>query len=114
MLMHLDCDVAAAGDGAEAIEIFSTARESGQPFDAVIMDLTIPGGMGGKEAVSKILEIDPKARVIVSSGYSDDPVMADFRTHGFCAVLPKPYRIDELENVLVLAWKPAGTEPPPK
>lgn len=114
MLMHLDCDVAAAGDGAEAIEIFSTARESGQPFDAVIMDLTIPGGMGGKEAVSKILEIDPKARVIVSSGYSDDPVMADFRTHGFCAVLPKPYRIDELQNTLSRTWKPAGTELPPE
>lgn len=114
MLIHLDCDVAAAADGAEAVEIFRTARESGQPFDAVIMDLTIPGGMGGKEAVRRVLELDPQARIIVSSGYSDDPVMADFRTHGFCAVLPKPYRIDELQNTLSRAWKPAGTEPPPE
>lgn len=112
MLIHLDCDVADAADGATAVEIFRAARESGQPFDAVIMDLTIPGGIGGKEAVRKVLEIDPNARVVVSSGYSDDPVMSDFRTHGFCAVLPKPYRIDELENVLSLAWNPAGTDPP--
>lgn len=104
MLMQLDYDVATTADGAAAVEIFRAARESGPSFDAVILDLTVPGGMGGKEAVRKLLEIDPEARGIVSSGYSDDPVMADFRAHGFRAVLPKPYRLLELKNVLGAVW----------
>ena len=87
--------------------------ESGQSFDAVILDLTIPGGMGGKEAVRRVLELDPNARIVVSSGYSDDPVMADFRAYGFCAILKKPYRIEELQETLSLAWKPAGKDPSP-
>jgi len=66
----------------------------------VLMDLTIPGGMGGKEAVLKILEIDPNARVIVSSGYSTDPIMADFSSHGFCSAITKPYQLHELARVL--------------
>jgi DNA-binding NarL/FixJ family response regulator len=72
----------------------------GQPFDVVIMDLTIPGGMGGKEAIKKLLEIDPKVKAIVSSGYSTDPVMADFRSYGFSGVAVKPYNIEELSEIL--------------
>ena len=64
------------------------------------MDLTVPGGMGGKEAIQKLLEIDPKAKAIVSSGYSNDPVMADFRKHGFVAFLVKPFKLEELHKVL--------------
>ena len=86
-------------DGAEAIEQYTKARESGKPFDAVIMDLTIPGGMGGKETIKKLLEIDPDAKVIVSSGYATDPIIADYRKYGFSAVLPKPYNIDEIKVV---------------
>ena len=73
----------------------------------VIMDLTIQGGMGEKEAIRKLLEIDPGARVIVSSGYSDDPVMANFSEYGFRAVLPKPHTIDEMSRTLreVIEWK---------
>jgi len=64
------------------------------------MDLTIPGGMGGREAVGEILQIDPEARIIASSGYSNDPVMSDFRKYGFCGIITKPYRIEDLGDLL--------------
>jgi DNA-binding NarL/FixJ family response regulator len=64
------------------------------------MDLTIPGGMGGKEAIQGLLDLDPKARAIVSSGYSDDPLIADHRNHGFKGALVKPYRLRELSNTM--------------
>ena len=71
-----------------------------RPFHAVIMDLTIPGGMGGKEAVGEVLRIDPDAKIIASSGYSNDPVMSDYRHYGFCGIIAKPYRIEELGELL--------------
>jgi DNA-binding NarL/FixJ family response regulator len=73
---------------------------SGNPYDLVIMDLTIPNGMGGKEAIAELLKIDPEAKVIVSSGYSNDPVMSDYRNHGFRYVMPKPYRMGEFETAI--------------
>jgi CheY-like chemotaxis protein len=75
-------------------------REAGAPFDAVIMDLTVPGGMGGREAMERLLEIDPTVTAIVSSGYSNDPVMANYREYGFQAVLTKPYQLHDLEQVV--------------
>ena len=87
-------------DGAEAIEQYVKAQNSGKPFGAVIMDLTIPGGMGGKEAIKKLLEVDPDVKAIVSSGYSTDPIMADFKGYGFSAVATKPYSIAQIEKVL--------------
>ncbi|HEY5996632.1 MAG TPA: response regulator [Candidatus Deferrimicrobiaceae bacterium] len=100
MLQELGYRVATCGDGEEAIALYRAKFESGTPFDAVIMDLTIPGGMGGKEAAQRILEIDPEARLVVSSGYSNDPVMAEFRKWGFGATMAKPYDMDEIERVL--------------
>jgi len=85
-----------ASDGAQAIEIYKDAKTTEEPFDAVIIDLTIPGGMGGKEAIQKLVEYDPKIKAIVSSGYSNDPIMANFREFGFSGVIAKPYRIEEL------------------
>jgi PAS domain S-box-containing protein len=107
ILASLGYEVAVAAEGGEAVELYRRGSESGRPFDAVIMDLTVRGGMGGKEAVRKVLEINPAARVIVSSGYSEDPVMADFRKYGFSGVAVKPYKIDELGAALhrVLAEK---------
>ncbi|HJP17692.1 MAG TPA: response regulator [Nitrospinota bacterium] len=99
-LRRMGYEVELAEDGSKAIELYKKAKESGKPFDAVIMDLTVPGGMGGKEAIQKLLEIDPKAKAIVSSGYSNDPVMADFRKHGFVAFLVKPFKLEELHKVL--------------
>ncbi|HEJ83179.1 MAG TPA: response regulator, partial [Desulfobacteraceae bacterium] len=89
-----------AGDGAEAVRMFKEARESGKPFDAVILDLTVPGGMGGKEAIRRLQEIDPGIRAIVSSGYSDDPVLANFREYGFKGMIPKPFDLRSLGKVL--------------
>lgn len=100
MLERLGYTVEQAGEGEEAVEKYRAALEAGVPFDAVIMDLTIPGGMGGKEAVRKLLAIDRTARVIVSSGYSDDLVLADFRSYGFQDVVVKPYRIRDLSEVM--------------
>lgn len=100
ILTHMGYEVGYAKDGAEAIGIYQDAKWTGHPFDILIMDLTIPGGMGGKEAVKKLLEIDPEAKVIVSSGYSSDPIMSDFAKYGFVGVIAKPYSIEDLSAVL--------------
>ena len=100
MLKQIGYDVEFARNGAEAIELYKNAKESSCPFSAVIMDLTIPGGMGGREALQRLLKIDPEIKAIVTSGYSNDPVMADFREYGFCDIIAKPYRIMDLSKVL--------------
>jgi PAS domain S-box-containing protein len=100
MLVQLGYEVEYATDGAQAIELYSSARDLGIPFRAVIMDLTVPGGMGGEEAMKKLLEIDSDVRAIVSSGYADDPVMANFSEFGFKGVVTKPYRIKDLSEVV--------------
>jgi CheY-like chemotaxis protein len=107
MLNSLGYEVEVAGDGAEAIALFSKARASGKGFDAVIMDLTVPGGMGGKEAVKRLIEIDPAAKAIVSSGYSNDPVMADYGKYGFAGVIAKPYTMSNLRDAVGRALKPS-------
>ncbi|MHB1350822.1 MAG: hybrid sensor histidine kinase/response regulator [Desulfobulbaceae bacterium] len=96
MLNHLGHEVEVAGDGKAAVDLYQEALSRGQRFDAVILDLTVPGGMGGKEAVRELLSLDPNAQVIVSSGYSNDPVMADHVDYGFCAAVVKPFRLEDL------------------
>lgn len=100
MLKKLGYEVYLACDGQEAIEYYTNKMNSDEPFDAVIMDLTIPGGMGGSETIAELLKIDPAIKAIVSSGYSSDPVMANYQEYGFCGVIPKPYEISKLNQVL--------------
>jgi len=101
ILINIGCIAEFAGDGREAIDSYKNAMASDHPFDAVIMDLTIPGGMGGKEAIRELIKIDPNVKAIVSSGYSYDPIMSNYRDYGFRAVLKKPYKdIIELNRIL--------------
>ncbi len=94
-----------AKDGKEAIAMYQKAMEEGSPFAAVIMDLTIPGGMGGKEAVGQLLKLDPKAVVLVSSGYANDPVIANCTAYGFKGAVPKPFTLKELGQALEVVLK---------
>jgi two-component system, cell cycle sensor histidine kinase and response regulator CckA len=110
MLQLMGCTVDFAADGAEALEVYSRARDRGQPFSAVIMDLTISGGMGGKETIGRLLEIDPAARVVVCSGLSNDPILADCRKFGFRDAVAKPYRLEELTEVLSRVLKENETD----
>ncbi len=100
MLSNIGYEVTTAADGAEAIELYKEARGSECPYDAVIMDLTVPGGMGAKKAILSLMEIDPGVRAIASSGYPNDPVMANFRQYGFSNTIAKPYRVESLSEVL--------------
>ena len=101
VLKMLGYEAVSVSNGEEAIRLYKRAMEEGRPFDAVIMDLTIAGGMGGEEAAKKIREIDPETKIIVSSGYSSSAVMSQYRLHGFDAALPKPYNINQLREVLL-------------
>ena len=102
MIEYLGYQVTTCENGEEAIAKYEADIESAKPFLAVIMDLTIPGGMGGKEAAEYILAIDPKASLIVSSGYSNDPIMSNYGSYGFIGAVTKPYNIDQLSQLLSL------------
>lgn len=111
ILTVLGYEVDFAKDGKEAIDIYRKADEEGNPFDLVIMDLTVPGGMGGTAAVGKLHEIAPHAKVIVSSGYSTDPIMSEYKKYGFCGVIIKPYSANQVSEAIrnVLKGKAAGS-----
>jgi two-component system cell cycle sensor histidine kinase/response regulator CckA len=100
MLPWLGYEFEFAVDGQEGIELYRRALKSGEPFDAAILDLTTPGGMNGNEAMKKLLHLHRQIRAIVSSGHSNDPVMAEFKRYGFKGAIAKPYKIEELSRVL--------------
>ena len=100
MLRQIGYEVDFAVDGHEAIAKYNQTLQSGNPYDAVIMDLTIPGGMGGKEAIQRLLEINPRLKAIVSSGYSGDPILSNYQEYGFQGVITKPYQIEKIGKVL--------------
>ena len=100
MINGLGYETVCAENGEQALEKYSDAAKAGKPFDAVILDLSIRGGMGGKETVKRMAELYPSVRAIVSSGYSSGDILANYGEHGFVAVLSKPYQIEELNRVL--------------
>lgn len=100
MLDALGCEVVTANDGAEAVKQYKRAKDMGRPFDAVILDITVPGGMDGIVAAAEILRADPALRAIASSGYADSPLFVDYRKHGFSGILAKPYCLQDIRNAL--------------
>ncbi len=100
VLKYLGCETATAADGHEAITLYMQAKENNTPFDVLIMDLTIPGSMGGVETLERLRILDPQVKALVSSGYANDPVMANYKEYGFCGVVPKPFMVEELNEVL--------------
>lgn len=100
MLDKLGYDVVTVRDGEAAIRRYKDAKETGTPFAAVIMDLSVSDGLGGKETITELLAYDPEVTAIISSGYLNDPVMSDFREYGFKARIAKPFDINELVEVL--------------
>ena len=100
MLRILGYEPVLVADGKDALSRYRQAGETGRPFDAVIMDLTIRGGMGGRETIRHLLEYDTTARVIVSSGYSSDSVLANYKEHGFKDIVVKPFNIHSLSQAL--------------
>lgn len=100
MLERIGYEAIFAKDGAEAIRLYKLAQDAGKPFDAVIMDLSIPNGLGGEETIKKLIEIAPEVKAIISSGETHHPVMVDFQQYGFCGFLPKPYGMKQLNSAL--------------
>jgi nitrogen-specific signal transduction histidine kinase/ActR/RegA family two-component response regulator len=100
LIRSLGHEADVAVDGESAVSKYQAARESGSPFDIVILDLTVRGGMGGREAIERLRVIDPGVRAIVSSGYSDSDVIAAYQKYGFMACLAKPYDVENLRKAL--------------
>ena len=85
---------------AAAIELYRQEREKGSPFDLVILDLSVPDGVGGKEASEKLHALNPEAKIVISSGFTNDPMLTDYASFGLSGVLAKPYRITEIKALL--------------
>ena len=107
MLIHLGYDVTTCASGEEAVQDFKDSLKAGRPFLIGIMDLTIPGGLGGKEAAQKILALSPDACLIVSSGYSNDPIMSNYKEYGFSGAIAKPYNIGKFKEMLAMTHRKA-------
>jgi two-component system, cell cycle sensor histidine kinase and response regulator CckA len=100
MIEHLGFAATACSGGEEAVALYRKAREAGTPFMAVILDLEIEDGMGGRDTAREILALDPDAHLVISSGNHHDPAITDFKSYGFCCVMPKPYLLSDISKVL--------------
>lgn len=102
VLKFLGYDVMFAREGAAAIKLYKKEMAAGVPFDVVIVDLSVPEGMGGKETIGLLKAFDPEVKAVVSTGFSNDPVVLEFASYGFSGKLTKPYKINDLKNILEL------------
>jgi CheY-like chemotaxis protein len=100
VLKFLKYDVVFARDGLAAIDLYKKEKAAGAPFDIVILDLSVLSGMGGKETIEHLRKFDPAIKAIISSGYTNDPVVENFSQYGFSGRLTKPYKITDLKNLL--------------
>ncbi len=100
VLSYLDYEAVLTRTGEETIDAYRVQSLTGRPFDAVILDLTVKGGMGGREVISLLMIIDPEVRALVSSGLANDPVVENYRAYGFCGLVPKPFTVEELSESL--------------
>jgi CheY-like chemotaxis protein len=100
VLSFLGYDASIAKDGAEALDLYKKEKSAGHPFDIVILDLSIPNGMGGKDAITHLRAFDPAVKAIVSTGYTNDPVVQNFERYGFSGILSKPYKINDMKTIL--------------
>ena len=100
VLKFLGYEVMFAREGQEAIDLYKQEKNAGAPFDLVILDLTIPEGMGGKDTIGQLKAFDPDVKAVVSTGYANDPAVLDFVGYGFSGKLSKPYKINELKSIL--------------
>jgi PAS domain S-box-containing protein len=108
LLKRLGYEVEIAADGQQAVDLYRQAMAENRPFNLVLLDLVVPGGMGGKPTIEQLRLLDPQVKAIVCSGYSDDPIMANYTDYGFLAALPKPYRLGEMSNLLYRFCSPAN------
>jgi CheY-like chemotaxis protein len=108
VLKFLDYDVMFAEDGSKAIDLYKKEKAAGVPFDIVILDLSVAHGLGGRETIDQLRKFDPAVKAIVSSGYTNDPVVEDFSQYGFSERLTKPYNINDLKNLLEKVMKITG------
>ena len=113
MLEHLGFEAGVAFNGEQAIELYAEAMEKDHVWDVLILDLTVKGGMGGRDTLSKLLYLDPNVKAVVSSGYSNDPIMSDYQSYGFKDILGKPYALDQLKQVLNRVLSGETTQPSP-
>lgn len=108
LLQHLGYDSAFAEEGQEALTLYREAMEAGTPFDVVVLDLTIPDGMGGEETIGKLKEMDPNVTAIVSTGYAGGEIVSNYQQYGFSAVVNKPFNMQGLQEVIEKVLAPAG------
>ena len=109
-LLRIGFEAETAEEGDEAVAMYQAAMDAGKPYDVVILDLVIQNGLDGKGAIAKLLKIDPGVRAIVSSGFVSDPTMSTFWESGFIEILPKPYKANELEQVIKTVLKKHPSE----
>jgi DNA-binding NtrC family response regulator len=110
MLKELGCEVTVSCDGYEAIDKYQFARNEGRPFHTVILDLTVPGGMGGEETFKVLRKIDPAVKVIVTSGYTKSPMIQHASRYGFVGAIKKPYRLEQLSKSLFEVFAKENSE----